>query len=108
MPDPAVYPNRSNPGTTAMPPRRQREDFPVRMPRWEASEYLKEVFGLDRHEPATLSKMATEGRGPPFHKNGRWVLYARHDLDRYAAERLGTVHHSTAEYPTIGGRPSNG
>jgi hypothetical protein len=108
MPSPAIHTNLSSLFDASTPRPRQAEDFPVRMPRREASDYLKEVHGLNRHEPATLTKMATEGRGPPFYKNGRWVLYARDDLDRYAAERLGTVHHSTAEYPSIGGRPRNG
>jgi hypothetical protein len=76
-------------GDTSMPRqrRRRREDFPPLMPRPVASAYLNEVHGLNRHEPNTLAKMACIGRGPPFHKNGRWVLYGRDDLDRYAAER---------------------
>jgi hypothetical protein len=86
--------------STPRQPHRQPEDFPVRMTRREASTYLKEVHGLNRHEPNTLAKMAVQGRGPLFQKSGRWVLYGRGHLDLYAAERLSQAHRSTAEHAT--------
>lgn len=97
MHDPALPPALLE-SSTSRRRRRQPEDFPVRMTRREASAYLKEVHGINRHEPNTLAKLAVQGRRPLFQKSGRWVLYRRDHLDVYATERLSEAHRSTAEH----------
>ncbi len=64
--------------------------------RWEASEYLKAVHGIEE-APATLAKKATLGGGPRFHRVGRVPLYPVVELDDYARTRLGPLVGSTSE-----------
>jgi hypothetical protein len=63
--------------------------------RVEASEYLGLVHGITL-APATLARLACHGGGPAFHKAGRWPLYPREELDRWAGERLGGLKRSTS------------
>src|SRR5579871_1163254 len=61
-----------------------------------AATYLTEHWGLPCASP-TLAKRAVVGGGPAFHSAGRVVLYEVEELDRYARERLGNSHRTTAE-----------
>jgi hypothetical protein len=61
-----------------------------------ASQYLREVWGIDR-APPTLAKLACVGGGPPFYKAGRRPLYDPDNLDEWAAELLGDARRSTAD-----------
>ena len=60
-----------------------------------ASEYLEVFWGVKR-ATATLAKLAVFGGGPQFHKAGRWPLDPE-ELDRWAAELIGTAVASTSE-----------
>jgi len=61
-----------------------------------ASEYLREVHGLER-AAATLAKLAVTGDGPVFRRIGRIPLYAPHDLDEWVASNLSPRMHSTSQ-----------
>ncbi|BBK33760.1 hypothetical protein EDC65_3596 [Stella humosa] len=66
-----------------------------RLRRWEASEYLELVHGIQQ-SPATLAKKASTGGGPPYHKSVRSPLYPRDELDRWAVAYMGgLVRHSS-------------
>jgi hypothetical protein len=67
-----------------------------RLRRWEASEYLRIVHGIEV-ATATLAKYASIGGGPAFHKSMRTPLYPREELDRWAIERLGSLKRSTSD-----------
>lgn len=58
-----------------------------RLRRWEASEYLREVHGIEV-APATLAKWVTVGGGPPYEKMNRTPLYSTAALDTWAASKL--------------------
>jgi hypothetical protein len=76
--------------------RRSRDEFPPYMERAEASEYFKEVWGLNVAR-ATLAKAAVLGNGPRFHKFGRFPKYTPDDCDEYARAKLGPALRSTSE-----------
>jgi hypothetical protein len=65
--------------------------------RHSASAYLERTWGI-RCKPTTLAKLAVIGGGPPFHKDGRFPLYAHADLDAWAKARLGKALRSTTEH----------
>jgi hypothetical protein len=67
-----------------------------RLRRWEASEYLRIVHGIEV-ATATLAKYASIGGGPAFHKSMRTPLYPRDELDRWAIERLGGLKRNTSD-----------
>jgi hypothetical protein len=76
--------------------RRNREDWPLRVRRREASAYLAEVHGL-QEAPTTLAKRACLGGGPPFELFGRTPYYRTESLDLWAAERLSGPRRSTSD-----------
>ncbi len=65
--------------------------------RQQASNYLLEVFGI-RLCPRTLAKMACQGTGPKFRRDGRTPIYDTRDLDEYAEARLTPPAASTAAH----------
>ena len=67
-----------------------------RLRRWEASDYLKLVHGIEV-APATLAKWASIGGGPSYQKSLRTPLYPVGELDRWAADRLGTLMRSSSD-----------
>ena len=67
--------------------RRRREDWPIRLRRVVASEYLEEVHGV-QVAPATLAQMASQGTGPEYEKWGVFPYYLPERLDYWAAARL--------------------
>ncbi len=67
-----------------------------RLRRSEASEYLKEVHGIER-TPGTLSKLAVTGGGPRFQHAGRIPLYPTDELDIWAESILSPLKTSTTE-----------
>lgn len=71
-------------------------NWPARMRRGEISEYLLQVHGV-RLTPATLAKLAVQGGGPPFQKDGRFPLYPRQSTDEFATARLGPLRRSTSD-----------
>jgi hypothetical protein len=79
-------------GELCLPPHLRRP----RLRRWEASEYLELVHGI-RIAPTTLAKFATIGGGPAYHKSRRTPLYPIEELDRWAAERLGSLLRNTSD-----------
>lgn len=64
--------------------------------RREASEYLKENWGVSLG-PNTLAKLAVQGGGPPFQKDGPFPIYTTSNLDAFAEARLSPVVTSTSE-----------
>ncbi len=71
--------------------------FPIRpLRRSEASEYLKEKWGIDR-APATLAKLASIGGGPRFQKANRIPIYPPEFLDAWAASILSPPLNSTSD-----------
>jgi hypothetical protein len=70
--------------------------WPARMRRTLASEYLLEVHGVSL-SPATLAKLAVTGGGPSFRKDGPFPLYERQELDTFATARLGPLRASTSD-----------
>ena len=75
-----------------LPPHLQKP----RLRRWEASEYLSLVYGL-QVAAQTLAKYASQGGGPAFNLAGRVPLYPTVLLDEWALARLGTPVSNTAE-----------
>lgn len=67
-----------------------------RLRRTEASQYLKERWGIDR-APSTLAKLATVGGGPRFQRGGRIPYYAPGSLDQWVEELLSAPVASTSE-----------
>lgn len=67
-----------------------------RLRRWEASQYLELVHGIN-YAPATLAKLASVGGGPTYQKNLRTPLYPRDELDAWALARLGKLRRSTSD-----------
>ena len=70
--------------------------WPDRMRRRQASEYLAAQHGVSL-SPATLAKLAVNGQGPAFRKDGPFPVYERDDLDAYAVERLGPLRRTTGD-----------
>jgi hypothetical protein len=64
--------------------------------RVEASQYLRETYGLS-YTAGTLAKLAVVGGGPPFHSGGRFPLYPQSGLDDWARYKLGPLVRSTSE-----------
>ena len=64
--------------------------------RWEASEYLSLVHGVD-YAPTTLAKFASVGGGPAYHRLNRTPIYPKTELDRWAVECLGDLIDPTAK-----------
>jgi hypothetical protein len=67
-----------------------------RLRRTEASEYLKQKYGIER-TAGTLSKLAVTGGGPRFQHVGRIPLYPTDELDRWAENILSPLKSSTTE-----------
>lgn len=73
--------------------------MPVKTPRLsrrEASQYLKDQWGI-RLSEGHLKNLAQTGDGPPFEKDGRFAVYQPENLDTYASERLSPLVRSTSE-----------
>ncbi len=68
---------------------RRREDVPT---------YLLSRWGI-KVAAQTLARMAVDGSGPVFQKNGRAVLYTEAALDTWAESRLSAPVRSTSELP---------
>jgi hypothetical protein len=64
--------------------------------RWEASEYLRLVHGVER-KPDTLAKLSSIGGGPKFRIFGRVPVYTPDELDSWVAQRLGPLQASTSD-----------
>jgi len=61
---------------------------------------LDQVIAEDLSSERALAKLATIGRGPPFHRagaNGRIILYIPEELDQWALTKIGKALRSTAE-----------
>ena len=69
-----------------------------RLRRTEASEYLKDRWGIDR-APSTLAKLATIGGGPTFERANRIPLYQPEFLDEWARSILSPPMRSTSDAP---------
>jgi len=63
--------------------------------RRQAADYLISRYGAFTCE--TLAKLASVGGGPTFRKIGRFPVYTRADLDRWADRRMSPPVSSTAE-----------
>ncbi|MEJ5084810.1 helix-turn-helix transcriptional regulator [Brucella pseudogrignonensis] len=68
-------------------PRLRRKDVP---------EYLRTTHGIDISR-STLEKLATNGGGPSMQYQGRFPLYHKSDLDRWAEQKISPSVSSTAE-----------
>ena len=55
--------------------------------RSEASAYLKAKYGLS-YIRQSLAHMAVFGTGPAFKKIGRYPLYSKADLDKFAKSKI--------------------
>jgi hypothetical protein len=77
-------------------PRRNREDWPPRLRRAEASRYLAEVHGVST-ATATLARLAVVGGGPAYELWGRVPYYPTPSLDRWAVARL-SPRRSTSDH----------
>lgn len=71
--------------------------WPARMSRRRASDYLQIVHGL-RAAYQTLAKHGVQGTGPAYRKQGRFALYDKKELDRWADLYLSKPCASTAEH----------
>jgi hypothetical protein len=67
-----------------------------RLRRWEASEYLRLVHGIEIAS-TTLAKYATVGGGPAFQRLNRTPLYPTSNLDEWALSKLGRLRSSSSE-----------
>lgn len=67
-----------------------------RLRRKQASEYLRDQWGIDR-TPGTLAKLAVVGGGPRFQHAGRIPLYPVHELDSWVESLLSPLKNSTSE-----------
>ncbi len=67
-----------------------------RLRRDEACTYLELAHGIV-FAPASLARFACHGGGPRFSKMNRTPLYAKTDLDAWAAEKLGDPINHTSE-----------
>lgn len=52
-----------------------------------AAKYVRETFGV-RCSEKWLAKLAVTGGGPNFYKDGRSVLYLRHELETWVRSRI--------------------
>ena len=71
-------------------------DQPIYRCRREASEYLRNRFGISC-APSTLAKFATLGGGPKFVHAGRYPLYPETELDAWALSRISPLKASTSD-----------
>jgi hypothetical protein len=79
-------------------------DWPDRMTRPHASEYLLAMHGI-RRAPTTLTKLAWKGGGPKFIKIGKaQVLYPRVELDRWAAAMVSAPVEKASDLKPVSGR----
>ena len=67
-----------------------------RLRRWEASEYLRLVHGIEVAS-TTLAKYATVGGGPAFQRLNRTPLYPTRTLDEWALRKLGNLRTTSSE-----------
>ena len=67
-----------------------------RLRRWEASDYLRLVHGIEI-APTTLAKYATVGGGPAFQRINRTPLYPTSNLDEWAFSKLGKLRSTSSE-----------
>ncbi len=74
--------------------------FPKYRNRKAASQYLLEVWGLQR-SPNYLAKLAVTGGGPAFRKANRTPLYEDPGLDAYATSIIGPLVKSTSEVQSV-------
>src|SRR6516165_9456272 len=79
--------NSGSRNAAPLAPRRRREDWPSRVRRIKASQYLLEVHGVTI-AAATLAKLAVTGGGPEYELWGRFPYYPTQLLDRWAEARL--------------------
>ncbi len=70
-----------------------------RLRRTEASQYLKDEWGINR-APSTLAKLATIGGGPMFERANRIPLYSPEFLDEWARSILSPPMSSTSDSGT--------
>jgi hypothetical protein len=66
----------------------RNKDLPPLLTRGEAAKLVSELLNI----PCSKQKLATwahEGRGPPYHRVGRWPLYPKADLVAWAKRQLG-------------------
>jgi len=72
----------------------------AKLTRNEAGDHLKSKFRFGGAK--SLSKLASVGGGPKFHKLGPHpkspVIYDEEELDRWAIEKLGPLRESTSNY----------
>jgi hypothetical protein len=92
----STSPSCGEPYPTPDPRRRNREDWPPRVRRRQASAYLAEVHGVEE-APATLAKKACTGGGPTYELFGRIPYYRTESLDSYARSRLSGPRRSTSD-----------
>jgi len=78
----------------------QAAQWPAKMDRETASDYLKQVHGVQAAR-ATLARMASVGGGPVYSLCGRRPVYDRADLDSWARSKLTPPAGSSSEH---GGR----
>ncbi len=67
-----------------------------RLRRAEASQYLKDQYGIDR-KSTTLAKLACLGGGPRFEHAGRVPLYPVSELDAWARGLFSPLKRSTSD-----------
>ncbi len=67
-----------------------------RLTRREASDYLLRIHGI-RRKPQTLAKLACEGGGPTFRRDGRRCLYDVKELDEWVDAILTPPMRSTSD-----------
>ena len=86
--------------------RRAAASIARRLRRADASQYLKDQWGISR-TPKTLAKLAVTGGGPAFEKDGRIPLYLPDKLDEWAQSQLSPLVSSTAELAALRVRESS-
>jgi hypothetical protein len=64
--------------------------------RKEAANFVRQTWGIPC-APQTLAKLAVIGGGPVFRKAGRFPLYSREDLNRWAEAKIGRPQNSTSD-----------
>ena len=67
-----------------------------RLRRTEASQYLKEKWGIER-KPSTLAKLAVIGGGPRYESANRTPLYPEPELDAWATSIMSPLKTSTSD-----------
>ena len=67
-----------------------------RFRRREASQYLKDRWGLD-YKPNTLAKLACIGGGPTIEYAGKFPTHTERDLDKWAKAKISPPVANTSE-----------